>query len=157
MARVLADGKFEPQVYWRTGMLLAWVRTTSCRVVSCRVCMRACVCVCGGVCRTVSADFVAALQRKRSSRRGKEEKILVEIFPKENRISIQVRKHTNMNWLSGKAKDEASSMVVIIHTLDALVEDWYQTKKMVPSHTHTHTHAHHRTRGVPHTGTQHAR
>jgi hypothetical protein len=71
------------------------------------------------------------LQRKRSSRRGKDEKILVEVFPKENRISIQVRKQTNTNWLSGKAKDEASSMVVIVHTLDALVEDWYQTKKMV--------------------------
>jgi hypothetical protein len=151
MARVLADGKFEPQVYWRTGMLLAWVRTTSCRVVSCRV--RLCAVVCA-VCRAMSVDLLfAALQRKRSSRRGKEEKILVEIFPKENRISIQVRKHTNMNWLSGKAKDEASSMVVIIHTLDALVEDWYQTKKMVPSHTHHRT----RTRRALHTGTQHAR
>jgi len=113
-----------------------------------------CAVVCA-VCRAMSVDllFAALLQRKRSSRRGKEEKILVEIFPKENRISIQVRKHTNMNWLSGKAKDEASSMVVIIHTLDALVEDWYQTKKMVPSHTSYRT----RTRRALRTGTRQAR
>lgn len=60
-----------------------------------------------------------------------EEKILVEVLPKNNRISIQVRKETSMDGMSGGVKDEPSSMVVIIHTLDALVEDWYQTKKMV--------------------------
>jgi len=54
----------------------------------------------------------------------------VESFPRENRISIQVRRQVTGDWLSGLAKDEASSMVVLIDSIDSLAEDWYQTKKM---------------------------
>jgi len=55
----------------------------------------------------------------------------VESFPSENRISIQVRRQVTGDWLSHLAKDEASSMVVLIDSIDSLAEDWYQTKKMV--------------------------